>query len=192
MIPAVSPGASTRCRISRVQAAAASIRWPPSRSSISSSAPSVTGRSSSRSRGPRPPAPRPDPTKDAAAWKALSASERADQTTKYLASLDAKSTSALAQASVFLRARDESDAVKRVAEMALVLDPSSGWAHQARGDQVLADKIESCLVECTRADQAETPGVQKIARIRKERKPATGEWWADAALQKEIVSTLQQ
>jgi hypothetical protein len=134
----------------------------------------------------------PDPEKDPSAWKALPAAERADRTIRYLASLDGKSPSALSNAYTFLKARDEPEAVQKVAEMELARDPTSGWAHQARGDSMVLDRVEHCLTECARADEADTPAVQKLNKLKKDHAPETGVWWADASVQKDVDATIAQ
>jgi hypothetical protein len=131
-----------------------------------------------------------DPERDPSAWKALPAPERADRTIKYLAALDRRSASALSAAYTFLKARDEPDAIQKVAEMELARDPTTGWAHQARGDAMVVDRIEHCLAQCPRAEEADSPAVQKLNKLKKDHAPDGGVWWADAAMQKEIDATI--
>jgi hypothetical protein len=90
-------------------------------------------------------APKADPMKDPEAWKALSASERADRTVRYLTALDRRDGSQLSAAFSFLKARGETDAIRKVAELELARDPSTGWAHQARGDVMIVERIDRCL-----------------------------------------------
>jgi len=135
-------------------------------------------------------APKPDPMKDPEAWKALGASDRADRTVRYLGNLDRRDGGQLSAAFSFFKARGETEATRKVAEIELARDPSTGWAHQARGDVMILERIDRCLAECPRADEADTPAVQKLVLLRKTREPASGTWWADEALQKEIDGVL--
>jgi hypothetical protein len=137
-------------------------------------------------------APKPDPMKSVAAWKALGADERADLTTKYLASLDRGDLSGLSTAYSFLKARDELEAGRKVGEMALRLNPSCDWAHMARGDVMILERIERCLADCPRAEQAETPSVKWLAKLAKERRPEKATWWVEPALAKEVDGVLEK
>jgi len=139
-----------------------------------------------------PKTPAADPAKDPAAWKALPPAERADRTIKYLAALDRRDGAALSNAFTFLKKRDETDAMREVALMELARDPSTGWAHQAKGDVIATDKIERVVAECTKADAVDSPGVRKLAKIRKAHQPESGVWWADVAVQKEIDDAVAQ
>ena len=140
---------------------------------------------------PAPP-PRADPARDPAAWKALPPAERADRVAKYLAGLDRRNPSALSMAYGFLKARDETEALRQVVELELARDPASGWAHSARGDVIITDRIDRCLSECVRADEADTASIQKLAKLRKASQPETGVWWADATMQKQVDEILTE
>jgi hypothetical protein len=135
---------------------------------------------------------KPDPAKDPAVWRALPAAERADLTLKYLTALDRRDAKKLADAHAFLVPRGETDAAQRVVEFELARDPSSAWARAARGEVAVSEKIDACLAECVKAEEVESPGVRKIAAIKKARQPESGTWWADAAQQKEIDAALAQ
>ena len=135
-------------------------------------------------------APKADPMKDPDAWKALSASERADRAVRYLSALDRRDGSQLSAAFSFLKARGETEAMRKVADIELARDPSTGWAHQARGDVMIVERIDRCLAECARADEADTPAVQKLTALRKKSEPSSGTWWAGEALTKEIDDVL--
>src|SRR5205814_496024 len=97
---------------------------------------------------------------------------RADRRTRAVAGrarrgAERRAGAALSNACTFLKKRDETDAVREVALMELARDPSTGWAHQARGDVIATDKIDRVVAECTKADTVDSPGVRKLARIRK-------------------------
>jgi hypothetical protein len=74
--------------------------------------------------------------------------------------------------------------------MELARDPQSSWAHLARGDTMVRDRIDRCLAECVRADDAESAAVRKLTALRKEKEPATGTWWADPPLTAKIEAIL--
>ncbi len=139
-----------------------------------------------------PAAPKSNPEKDPEAWKALSSDERAARTLNYLVALDRRDGQRLSSAFSFMRERNETEAMRKIAEMELARDPSTGWAHQARGDAMVLERVERCLAECPRADEADSPGVQKIARLRKAHPPEKGAWWADPAEQKELDAAISQ
>ncbi len=137
-------------------------------------------------------APRADPTKDPDAWRALSAAERADRTVKYFAALDRRNSGALVKAYEFFKARGETDAVRRVADMEIAQDPTTEWAHAARGDVDAGSRIDRCLAECARAEEIDSPGVRRLAALQKDRRPASGAWWAGEALAKDVDAAIAQ
>jgi hypothetical protein len=139
-----------------------------------------------------PAAPQADPDKDPAAWKALAPAERAARVRSRLAGFDHRDVAALRRNFDFFEARGEHDAAMQIAQDVVDVQPSCGWAHAARGDVEILPVIEACLDKCARADEMETPGVQRLAALRKDRQPATGAWWADKDLATQINGLLQQ
>ena len=139
-----------------------------------------------------PVAPKPDPDKDPAAWKALPPLERVSRTKAYVAGLDRRSESALRKGYDFLLARDEKPASLQVAQLAIDADPGCAWAHGARGETEILGSISQCLAQCARAVEGDTPGVQKLAAFRRQRQQGDGPWWADAPLAAQVESLLAQ
>src|SRR6185295_16851511 len=101
--------------------------------------------------------PKADPEKDVAAWKALSAEERAARARTRIAGFNHRDVGAVRKQYEFFLARGEADVCAKLAQEAVEVDPNCAWAHAARGDVEILPFIEACLAHCARADDSQTP-----------------------------------
>lgn len=122
------------------------------------------------------PKPAPDPMKDAAAWKALPAQERAAKAAALVDAADPVSADAERLRS-FLEERGETEAVAALARRALAQGSDARWAHLAAGDTDVASEVDACL---RAAELAAEEGHPAYAALASEREKHGAAWWADA------------
>jgi len=126
----------------------------------------------------KPPA---DPMKDASAWKALPAAERAAKAADVVAKADAADAAAVERTRAFLADRGEDAAVAALAKAAVAKGSSAAWAHQAAGDVEIGAEVDACLRACETAEEESDP---KFVELKALRAKHAGSWWADAATAK--------
>jgi hypothetical protein len=124
---------------------------------------------------PKPPPA--DPMKDAAAWRALPAGDRAARAALLVEKTDAASAPEVERTHDFLVERAESAAVGALAKKVLAAGGIAPWAHEAAGDVNLAPEVDACLKSAEAAEDADDLG---FVRLRAMRSKVGGTWWADA------------
>jgi hypothetical protein len=147
----------------------------------SSEAPPATTPAAAPAKAPEPVKAPPDPMKDASAWKALPAADRATKAADVVAKTDAGDGGAVERTRAFLAERGEDAAVASLAKAAVAKGSSAAWAHQAAGDVEIGPEVDACIRSCEAADEASDP---KFLELKALRAKHAGAWWADAATAK--------
>ena len=152
----------------------------------SSDAPKPDGGSPSEAAKPAQPAATaaaPDPMKDAAAWKALPAAERAAKAAKLVADTDAGDAAALEKARAFLKERGEDTSIGELGKAAIARGSTAAWARQAAGQADLAAEVDAALKSSELADDGQVP---EFVVLKGMRSKFGSSWWADAETVKRV------
>lgn len=127
---------------------------------------------------PAAEAPRADPMTDAAAWKALPAARRAELASEVVAGVVVSDAAAVRSAADLLGQRDETDAVRALAERVVAASPDDAWANAALGREDVAAEVDACLKRC---EMSEDEGEATFTALREEReRNRRTPWWVAA------------
>jgi hypothetical protein len=138
-------------------------------------------------------AAKPDPMKDAAAWKALPEAERAAMAAHVVEATDASSEEALRRTADFLGERGEAASVESLAKRAVETNPGSRWANEKLGRADVTAEVDACLTQCELAEEHED---ESYRALKAERATHAGlRWWAspdDAKRVRAAVAAVRQ
>jgi hypothetical protein len=127
---------------------------------------------------------RPDPMRDAAAWKALPEAERAAMTARVVGETDAMDGEALRRTAEFLTQRGETAAIEALAKRAVEADPGGRWGNETLGHADVTSEVDACLTQC---ELAEEHGDESYRSLKAERAAFAGKrWWAAPADAKRV------
>ena len=124
-----------------------------------------------------------DPMTDAAAWKALPASDRERLATGVVVRTNFAAAEAARTSWEFLKERGEDLALADVVKRRLAADPVCEWAHGVRGEFEVKRRIAKCLKEC---ELAEAEGLASVTELQKQAEGGGPLKWVDAATSKKV------